>query len=95
MLIKNKDKFPAEKDLDIYPIELGTIGQSGDAKIERINDEVARLVLDLQTLLDRGQIKPLDYVKIGNVGVGEILEALDAFKTHKSGKKLIVQVAEA
>ncbi|KFZ00211.1 hypothetical protein V500_01136 [Pseudogymnoascus sp. VKM F-4518 (FW-2643)] len=80
--------------VEIYQVELGQIGRKGTGKAEQINKDIAGMVPKLETYLEAGQLKPLDYVKVGDVGVGEILKALDAFKNHKSGKKLVVRLAE-
>lgn len=73
---------------------LGEIGRSGNAHIERTNKELTELILKFQPLLDNDSLKPLEYTQIGEVGVDQVLKGLDAFKTHKSGKKLIVRIAD-
>lgn len=75
-------------------VTLGEIGRSGSAHIEKTNKDIAELIANLEPLLEAGYLKPLDYVSIGDVGVGEILKGLEAFNAHKSGKKLIVRLAE-
>ena len=80
--------------MEVYQVELGQIGRKGTDKAEQINKDIAGMVPKLETYLEAGQLKPLDYVKVGDVGVGEILKALDAFDNHKIGKKLVVRLAE-
>jgi hypothetical protein len=75
-------------------ISLGEIGRSGNPRTEQINVDIAKLIEFFEPLLEKGVLKPNQYIKFGDTGVGEILKAWDAFKTHKSGKKLIVRVAE-
>lgn len=52
------------------------------------------MIPKLEEYLEAGLLRPLEYVQVGDVGVGEILKALDAFNNHKSGKKLVVRLAE-
>ena len=79
--------------IEVYIVTLGEIGRSGNAQIERTNKDIADLITKLQPLLESGKLKPQEYVTVGDVGVGEILKALQAFNSHKSGKKLVVRVA--
>ncbi|OBT88014.1 hypothetical protein VE02_02899 [Pseudogymnoascus sp. 03VT05] len=78
----------------IYHVELGQIGRSGTEKAERINKDIASMIPKLEEYLEAGLLRPLEYVQVGDVGVGEILKALEAFDNHKSGKKLVVRLAE-
>lgn len=52
------------------------------------------MIPKLEAYLEAGHLRPLEYVQVGDVGVGEILKALEAFNNHKSGKKLVVRLAE-
>lgn len=52
------------------------------------------MIPKLEEYLEAGLLRPLEYVQVGDVGVGEILKALEAFNNHKSGKKLVVRLAE-
>lgn len=82
-----------KEGVEIYSVSLGEIGRSGTDRIEKINKDIVDLIPKLETFLESGQLRPVDYVQVGDVGVGEILKALDVFKTHKSGKKVVVRLA--
>lgn len=73
---------------------LGDIGRTDTERAKQANKDISSLIPVLETYVEAGYLKPLDYVQVGDVGVGEILKALEAFKNHKSGKKLVVRVAE-
>lgn len=75
-------------------VKLGEIGRTGTEHIEKTNSDIAAIIVESQKLLETGKLKPLDYVQVGDVGVGEVLKALAAFNTHKSGKKVIVRLTE-
>lgn len=78
----------------VYQVALGQIGRYGNEQTEQINNEITRLIPKLEIYLEAGHLKPLDYVQVGDVGVGEILKALEAFNNHKSGKKIVVRLAK-
>lgn len=80
--------------MTIHQVALGEIGRTGTEKAEKINKDIADMIPKLETYLKAGQLKSLDYVQVGDVGVGEVLKALEAFNNHKSGKKLVVRLAE-
>lgn len=88
-----REPIEAKEGVEMYLVKLGEIGRSGDADA-KTNEDIAKYIVELQVLLDEGHLKPLDYVQIGDVGVGEVLKALEVFNTHKSGKKIIVRLAE-
>ncbi|OBT98834.1 hypothetical protein VE01_03434 [Pseudogymnoascus verrucosus] len=78
----------------IHHVELGQIGRSGSEKAEKINKDIVTMIPNLEDYLGAGLLRPLEYVQVGDIGVGEVLKALEAFKNHKSGKKLVVRLAE-
>lgn len=90
----SRDEIEPREGLESYLISLGELGRSGNPRTEQINVDLAKLVEIFEPLLGKGELKPNEYVKVGDTGVGEILKAWDAFKTHKSGKKLVVRVAD-
>jgi hypothetical protein len=80
--------------VDVYMVELGLIGKSGNAHADTINSDMEGFIPKLEALIASGAIKPMEYEQIGDVGVGEVLKGLEAFKTRKSdGKKLVVKLA--
>lgn len=81
--------------IEIYLVTLGEIGRKGNAHIEETNKHIGELVVQFQNILESDAIKPLDYVQVGEVGFEKVLKALDTFSSHKSGKKVIVQLADA
>jgi hypothetical protein len=83
-----------KEGVEIYKITLGEIGRSGNEHIEKVNKDISDLIPKLEDLLEAGLLKPLEYVRVGDVGVEEVLKALDAYNTHKSGKKIVVRLAE-
>ena len=80
--------------VNIYKVTLGEIGRSGNEHIEEVNKNIATMIPRLETFLESGKLVPSEYIQIGDTGVGEVLKALEAFNTHKSGKKIIVRLAE-
>jgi hypothetical protein len=52
------------------------------------------MIPKLEKFVASGQLVPSEYVQIGDVGLEEVFKALEAFNTHKSGKKVIVRLAE-
>jgi hypothetical protein len=82
-----------KEGVEVYMVHLGEIGRTGSDSIETTNKDIADLIRKLEPLFEAGLLKPLDYVQIGDVGVDEVLKALEAFNSHKSGKKMIVRLA--
>ena len=93
-LKSTRSPITPEDGVEVALVKLGEIGRAGNAETEKINRDIAALIVKLEPFLEAGQLKPLEYVKVGDVGVAEILKGIEAFTTHKSGKKLIVKVAE-
>ena len=87
-------RIEPQEGVAIYQVALGEIGRSGTERAETVNKEIASLIPKLETYLEAGNLKPLDYVQVGDVGVGEVLKALEAFNNHKSGKKIVVRLAK-
>lgn len=83
-----------QKGATIHQVALGEIGRTGTEKAEKINKDIAGMIPKLEACLEAGHLKPLDYVQVGDVAVGEILKALETFNNHRSGKKLVVRLAE-
>lgn len=74
---------------------LGAIGKSGDEHQRQVTTEIAAFIPQLEKLLVSGQLKPMEYDVIGDVGFKEVLKALDAYNNRKgSVKKIVVRVAE-
>ncbi|KFX86801.1 hypothetical protein V490_08834 [Pseudogymnoascus sp. VKM F-3557] len=88
------DKIEPKEGLAVNQVALGDIGRTDTERAIQANKDISSLIPVLETYVEAGYLKPLDYVQVGDVGVGEILKALEAFKNHKSGKKLVVRVAE-
>jgi hypothetical protein len=76
-------------------VALGAIGKSGDEHQRQVTTEIAAFIPQLEKLLVSGQLKPMEYDVIGDVGFKEVLKALDAYNNRKgSVKKIVVRVAE-
>lgn len=74
---------------------LGAIGKSGDEHQRKVTAEIAAFIPQLEKLLESGQLKPMEYDVVGDVGFKEVLKALDAYNNRKgSVKKIVVRVAE-
>ena len=80
--------------IDVYMVELGLIGKSGNAHTDSVNSDMEGFIPKLEHLISSGVIMPMEYEQVGEVGVEEVLKGLEAFKARKSdGKKLIVKIA--
>ncbi|OBT70025.1 hypothetical protein VE03_00458 [Pseudogymnoascus sp. 23342-1-I1] len=95
-LSTTNDWTPIEpiQSVTIHQVALGEIGRTGTEKAEQINKDIVGMIPKLEAYVEAGHLKPLDYVQVGDVGVGEILKALEAFNNRKSGKKVVVRLAE-
>ena len=76
-------------------VTLGAIGKSGDDHQREVTAEIAGYIPQLEKLIGSGHLKPMEYDAIGDVGMKEVLKALDAYNDRKgSVKKVVVRVAE-
>lgn len=74
---------------------LGALGKSGDAHQQKVTSDVAAFIPELEKFLASGQLKPMDYQVVGDVGFKEVLKGLDVFNGKKAGgKKIVVRLAE-
>lgn len=81
--------------IEIDLVTLGAIGKSGDEHQREVTAAIAAFIPQLESLLESGQLKPMEYETIGEVGFKGVLEALDAYNNRKgSTKKIVVRVAE-
>lgn len=81
--------------IDIDLVKLGAIGKSGDEQQREITADIATFIPQLEKLLDSGQLKPMEYEIIGDVGFKGILQALDVYNNRKGGtSKIVVRVAK-
>jgi hypothetical protein len=90
----NRSQIESKEGVEVYVIKLGDIGRKGSADIDQTNADISALIPKLEEYVKAGHLTPLEYVQVGEVGVGEVLKALEAFNAHKSGKKIIVRLAE-
>ena len=75
-------------------ISLGKIGKTGDESTLQVNQDMEDFIPTLENYLADGSLKPMDYEVVGDVGVGEVLKALEAFNSKKSAtKKVVVRLA--
>jgi len=91
------DWVPIEpvEGINIHLVALGAIGKSGDEHQRKVTAEIAAFIPQLEKLLESGQLKPMEYDVVGDVGFKEVLKALDAYNNRKgSVKKIVVRVAE-
>jgi hypothetical protein len=92
-----KKRVPIEpvEGINIHLVTLGAIGKLGDEHQRKVTAEIAALIPQLENLLGSGQLKPMEYDVVGDVGFKEVLKALDAYKNRKgSSKKIVVRLAE-
>lgn len=83
-----------KQGIQIYLVKLGAIGKSSNAGELELNSHISSFIPKLEEYLEQGKLKPMEYDVVGNVGVGEVLAALDAFNAKKSGdKKIVVRIA--
>ncbi|KAF4626707.1 hypothetical protein G7Y89_g11455 [Cudoniella acicularis] len=83
-----------KEGIEIYVTALGVIGKTGDAHNTAVNNDIAAMIPKLETFLESGEIKPMEYEQIGDVGVGDVLKGLEAFNVRKTdGKKLVVRLS--
>jgi hypothetical protein len=76
-------------------VALGAIGKSGDEHQRKVTAEIAAFIPQIEKLLESGQLKPMEYDVVGDVGFKEVLKALDAYNNRKgSVKKIVVRVAK-
>jgi hypothetical protein len=76
-------------------VTLGAIGKSEDEHQRKVTSEIAAFIPQVEKLLESGQLKPMEYDVVGDVGFKEVLKALDAYNNRKgSVKKIVVRVAE-
>jgi hypothetical protein len=81
--------------INIHLVTLGAIGKSEDEHQRKVTSEIAAFIPHVEKLLESGQLKPMEYDVVGDVGFKEVLKALDAYNNRKgSVKKIVVRVAE-
>lgn len=81
-------------DINVYIIELGSIGHSGNEHLTALNKKISSYISTLEELLENGHLKPQDYEVIGKgfPGVEEGYDALNA--GSRVGKKILVRLAD-
>jgi hypothetical protein len=81
--------------IDIDLVALGALGKSGDEHQRDVTAAIGAFIPQLEKLLDNGQLKPMEYEVIGDVGFKEVLKALDVYSNRKgSTAKILVRVAQ-
>jgi hypothetical protein len=94
---QGKYRIPIEpvEGITIDLVTLGAIGKTGDEHQRQVTANIAAFIPHLEKLLQSGQLKPMEYELVGDVGFKEVLKALDAYNNKKSSvKKIVVRVAE-
>ena len=97
MGLRNCNRVPIEpvEGIEIDLVTLGAIGKSDDEHQREVTATIAGFIPQLEKLLESGQLKPMEYETIGDVGFKEVLKALDVYNNRKgSTKKILVKVAE-
>ena len=80
--------------IQINMVSLGKIGKTGDESTLQVNQDIEDFIPALGSYLADGSLKPMDYEIVGDVGVEEVLKALEAFNSKKSAtKKVVVRLA--
>jgi len=80
--------------IQINMVSLGKIGKTGDESTLQVNQDIEDFIPALESYLADGSLKPMDYEIVGDVGVEEVLKALEAFNSKKSAtKKVVVRLA--
>jgi len=93
----NFRRLPIEpvEGIEIDLVTLGAIGKSADELQREVTAAIATFIPQLEKLLESGQLKPMEYEVVGDVGIKEVLKALDFYQKKKgSTKKIVVKVAE-
>ncbi len=95
ILIKNRAPIEEEKEIQIFKVTLGEIGREGNAHTEGVNKSIMYLIPILETWLESGKLKPMEYELVEGVGVDKVLKALEIFEARKRGdKKVVVRLAD-
>jgi hypothetical protein len=94
--METRDRIDPVESIEISIVRLGAIGRSADAQQVEVNREISSFIPELEKFLENGQLKPMQYEVVGDVGMNEVLKGLDAFQNKKgSEKKIVVRLAEA
>jgi hypothetical protein len=76
-------------------VALGALGKTGDAHQQKITSDIAAFIPQLEKFLAGGQLKPMEYEVVGDLGFKEVLKGLDVYNGKKAGaKKIVVRLAE-
>ena len=81
--------------IEIDLVKLGSIGKSEDEQQRGITADIATFIPRLEELLGSGQLKPMKYEVVGDVGFKGVLQALDVYNNRKgSTSKIVARVAK-
>jgi len=85
----------SEDDTTIYPLPLGLIGRSGDARTEKVNQDIQEHIPRLEEFFGSGALKPMTYDVVGT-GFEGVLKGIEVLNAGKgNGKKVIVKLQDA
>lgn len=80
--------------IELYRMNLGLLGRTGNPVAEEVNGEVEKFIPKLEKLLANGHLKPMDYQCAG-VGFGGVSEGIQAMNSGKGGgKKIVVRLQD-
>jgi hypothetical protein len=81
--------------IEIDLVKLGALGKSEDEQQREITADIATFIPQLEKLLGSGQLKPMKYEVVGDVGFKGVLQAMDTYNNRKgSTSKIVVRVAK-
>jgi len=84
----------SEDNVEIYRIDLGLIGRSGDAHAETINNAIESYIPKLENYLGNGMLKPMEYDIVGTEFEG-VVKGINALSAGKGGgKKIVVRLQD-
>ncbi|KAH6665684.1 chaperonin 10-like protein, partial [Halenospora varia] len=61
-----------QKGIDVYMVALGVIGKTGDAHVTTVNEDMIAMIPKLETFVEKGLIRPMEYEQVSDVGVGGV-----------------------
>jgi len=84
----------SKDNIEIYRIDLGLIGRSGDAHAETINNFIESYIPKLENYLGNGMLKPMEYDIVATEFEG-VVKGIDALSAGKGGgKKIVVRLQD-
>jgi NADPH:quinone reductase-like Zn-dependent oxidoreductase len=79
------------KEIEVYRINLGELGR---ASAKELNQEIEKFIPALESLLDKGYLKPIEYQCVGE-GFESIQDGIHIMNTgNNGGKKVVVNLQD-